>query len=56
MACSLQATISSSLQPFLMLVRNIQPSMLQGAEQEMKQTQAKPQPAPVCKRSDYLVF
>jgi hypothetical protein len=39
-----------------MLVRNNQPSMLQGAEQEMKQTQAKPQPAPVCKRSDYLVF
>jgi hypothetical protein len=42
--------------PFRVLVHNIQPVALQGAEQEAKQTPVKPHPVPVCKRSDYQVF
>jgi hypothetical protein len=57
LACSRGfARFSSCLQPFLVLVRNFQPAMLQGAEQEARRAQSKPQPVPVCKRSEYLVF
>jgi len=59
LACTLPrafARNSSCLQPFLVLVGNIQPAMLQGAEQEVSLSLSKPQPVPVCKRSDYLVW
>ena len=50
------ARFSSCLQPLRVLVRDIQHAMLQGAEQDVRRSQAKPQPVPVCNRSDYLVF